>query len=415
MFERDFYKKAFDSADTPLVVTDSEGNILEVSSGFMSLMEIESKDSLIGNDIKHILGVDSIGDDFHGKRSIKGKLYSVTVKKFNVEDIDFYLISFIREEQLRDKNPYLALLRDFMESGLEVENFSTYIKSNLNFIKNSFKAECAIFASRIKTRKPQFRVVLATNNCRDTVNITLQNIPEELSLGNVMKITSEGGWGEIQRILQQLGYSAAYALGINLRRNELKFILILFYKKPGLLDPGIQNSLNFLSYILTYVYQNAELRKELRTSAYRDIATKTYTQILMKEFVELQFYEAKRYGMTFSLMLIKVKNYGDLKKIFGSVGVDIIMHKIANQIMQSIRKSDVMGRYTEDSFLILLPFTDGDSMQVVVSRIIDLLKSTTFPPAKNVKFSLSFTNFSEKDTSYTELLKRLKETEILIE
>ena len=414
MFEREFYKKAFESADTPLVITDFQGNILELSSGFMSLMEIDSKDSLIGNDIKHILGLDSL-DDFHTKRSIKGKLYSVTIKKFKVEDIDFYSISFIREEQLRNKNPYIAFLRDFMESGLEVENFTTYIKSNLNFIKNSLKAECAIVASKMKTHKPQFKVVLATNSCVDTINTILQNVPEELSLGNVIKITPDGGWNEIQRILQQLGYSEAYALSINLRRNELKFILILFYKKPGLLDTGIQNSLNFLSYILTYIYQNAELRKELKTCSYRDIATKTYTQILIKEFIELQFYEAKRYGISFSLMLVKVKNYEDLKKIFGGVGVDIIMHKIANKIMQSIRKSDIVGRYTKDSFLILLPFTDSDSIQKVVSRIIDLLKSNTFPPAKNVKFSLSFTNFSENDTSYKELLKRLKETEILIE
>jgi len=415
MFERDFYKKAFDSADTPLVVTDSEGHILEVSSGFISLMEIENKDSLMGNDIKHILGVSSLSDKLHIKKIIKERLYSITVKKFSVEDIDFYLISLVREEQLKDKNPHLALLRDFMESGLEVENFSTYIKSNLNFIKNSFNAECAIVASRIKTVEPQFRVILATNGCQDMLNNTIKYVPEELSSGNIVVVTRDGKWSEICKIMEEHEYSTACAVGINLRRNVLKFLLILFYKKPGPLEPETQNSLNFLSYILTYIYQKAELRKELRSSAFRDIATKTYTQILMKEFIELQFYEAKRYEMTFSLMLIKVKNYGDLKKIFGGVGVDIIMHKIANQITKYIRKSDVLGRFTEDSFLILLPFTDSDSMQVVVSRILDVLKDSSFPPAKSVKFSLSFTNYNEKDTSYTELLKRLKETEILIE
>jgi len=391
MFERDFYKKAFDSADTPLVVTDSEGHILEVSSGFISLMEIENKDSLMGNDIKHILGVSSLSDKLHIKKIIKERLYSITVKKFSVEDIDFYLISLVREEQLKD------------------------IKSNLNFIKNSFNAECAIVASRIKTVEPQFRVILATNGCQDMLNNTIKYVPEELSSGNIVVVTRDGKWSEICKIMEEHEYSTACAVGINLRRNVLKFLLILFYKKPGPLEPETQNSLNFLSYILTYIYQKAELRKELRSSAFRDIATKTYTQILMKEFIELQFYEAKRYEMTFSLMLIKVKNYGDLKKIFGGVGVDIIMHKIANQITKYIRKSDVLGRFTEDSFLILLPFTDSDSMQVVVSRILDVLKDSSFPPAKSVKFSLSFTNYNEKDTSYTELLKRLKETEILIE
>lgn len=415
MFERDFYKKAFDSADTPLVITDTEGSILEVSSGFISLIGIENKDSLMGNDIKQILGVSSLSDRLHIKKMVMGRLYSITVKKFSVEDIDFYLISLIQEEQLKDKNPHLALLRNFMESGLEVENFFTYIKSNLNLIKDSFNAECAIVASRIKTAKPQFKVTLATNSCQNILNTTIQNIPEGLSTGNIMVIARDGEWSEITRIMEEHEYSRACAIGINLRRSELKFLLILFYKKPRVLEPEIQNSLNFLSYILQYIYQKAELSKELRTSQFRDIATKTYTQTLMKEFIELQFYQAKRYKITFSLMLIKVKNYGELKKIFGSVGVDIIMYKISNQIKKYIRKSDVIGRFAEDSFLILLPFTGSDSMQAVVYRILDVLKESSFPPAKSVKFSLSFTNYSENDTSHTELLKRLKESEILIE
>jgi len=416
MFEKELYKKTIENSKIPVIITDFNGGILDVSLGFVRLLGIK-KDALIGMDVKKILGIPELKEKLELIRKVKGREFKIEIEKFSLEGMDFYILTLAK---LDIKEPPLSrvdFLKDVLESAFDLENLQKYLRLNIEYFANIFGADGAIVMKKVSKPQEGFVILYVSKSASSSFQIKqfVKNAVPELSIGSVTIIKQIGSsWPSFALIMLKAGFKTAYLIPVSRKRGEIDYIIALLFKKPTELPADELNTLAFLSYTLSIITKLNNLKQEAMKFSYRDKISRTYTQNMMKEFIKLQFNQAKRYDYRFSLMQTTIINYGDIKESSGELGTDLIMEKIAYLLTKNLRKSDIIGRYTENSFLIILPFTDQESAQTVLSRVLETLKNTKFLPGKEIKFSISVAEFDMDDTNYLEILKRLKANQITV-
>jgi len=416
MFEKELYKKTIENSKIPVIITDFNGGILDVSLGFVRLLGIK-KDALIGMDVKKILGIPELKEKLELIRKVKGREFKIEIEKFSLEGMDFYILTLAK---LDIKEPSLSrvdFLKDVLESAFDLENLQKYLRLNIEYFANIFGADGAIVMKKVSKPQEGFVILYVSKSASSSFQIKqfVKNAVPELSIGSVTIIKQIGSsWPSFALTMLKAGFKTAYLIPVSRKRGEIDYIIALLFKKSTELPADELNTLAFLSYTLSIITKLNNLKQEAMKFSYRDKISRTYTQNMMKEFIKLQFNQAKRYDFRFSLMQTTIINYSDIKESSGELGTDLIMEKIAYLLTKNLRKSDIIGRYTENSFLIILPFTDQESAQTVLSRVLETLKNTKFLPGKEIKFSISVAEFDMDDTNYLEILKRLKANQITV-
>jgi len=115
-------------------------------------------------------------------------------------------------------------------------------------------------------------------------------------------------------------------------------------------------------------YENIATRDEL-TGLYN---TRYIARKLVKEVQRCQ-----RYKRPFSLMLISLANFEQLKRTHGELAIDEILKAGATLIRTCVREVDIVGRFGDDQFAIILPETDSSRALLVSQRIRE--KIATLP------------------------------------
>ena len=89
----------------------------------------------------------------------------------------------------------------------------------------------------------------------------------------------------------------------------------------------------------------------------------------LKDILKKVFYFHERKGREFSLILVDIDNLRQINKEKGYFVGNRMLLLVADTIDNSIRKSDIAGKYKSGSFLIILPETDEEGAKVVSERL----------------------------------------------
>lgn len=144
--------------------------------------------------------------------------------------------------------------------------------------------------------------------------------------------------GKIERIVQK------YAFDTNELIDHIKELEILYPRRAGLVDE------------LTGVFSHR------------------YFQIRLAQEVE----RARRYKTPLNLLLIDLDNYGQYVKRYGEHYGNTTLKKVAELIRKNIRGSDVVVRYGNDSFAVILPNTVISAALSMGIRFNAIIKNSSF-------------------------------------
>lgn len=87
------------------------------------------------------------------------------------------------------------------------------------------------------------------------------------------------------------------------------------------------------------------------------------------ERVEFELMRAKRSGQAFSLLLIDLDNFKQTNDIMGHSAGDAVLKSVAVQFAQSVRATDIVGRYGGEEFVVFLPETDQEAAHQLADRL----------------------------------------------
>jgi diguanylate cyclase (GGDEF)-like protein len=126
---------------------------------------------------------------------------------------------------------------------------------------------------------------------------------------------------------------------------------------------------------ISEVSQNSETLARL---VVKDRLTGLYNQSYIKERLQEELYRTERYRTSLSILMIDLDDFKTINDTYGHIVGDKALKAIARMIVESIRASDIPGRYGGEEFLVILPETTSQHALIAAERIRNKVDSFKF-------------------------------------
>ncbi len=124
-----------------------------------------------------------------------------------------------------------------------------------------------------------------------------------------------------------------------------------------------------------------DLRDKLNQVSTTDELTGLHNRRYLHERLEQEMSRAKRYGTKLSCLLFDLDFFKVVNDIYGYDWGDVLLRSIADKLKQLIRKEDILTRYGDEEFLLILPNTSEENAFLFAERFRRDIEKMEFIPA----------------------------------
>ena len=124
-----------------------------------------------------------------------------------------------------------------------------------------------------------------------------------------------------------------------------------------------------------------EIKKELIKSAICDELTGLYNRKYLHHRLDSEISRSKRYGTPVSCLLLDIDYFKIVNDMYGYDWGDILLKKIAQMLSALVRKEDVLTRYGDEEFIVILPETTEQQAMIFAERFRKDVEKMEFIPA----------------------------------
>ena len=285
-------------------------------------------------------------------------------------------------EYIKDYFPYLKIVEvASMNEGLYlVEQGEVY-----GYIDNALVLSSTIQKEFSNSLKIGFRfdildeISIGTRNDEPILNDIFSRLVDDLDetkkqefLNNWTIITEQVGWFSLKEIIFLVIFTTTIFGGLIFYQRKLK-ILNKKLKKLYLTDK------------LTGLYNRFKIDKELSSQ---------------KDNID------RNDSYSCGLILIDIDYFKSINDTLGHLVGDCILKDISKLLKNNLRKTDIIGRWGGEEFLIILPFTSKDIAKKVAENLRVLIEENNFSYKMNRKITISIgvTEFSKSKSVEDTLL-----------
>ena len=101
-------------------------------------------------------------------------------------------------------------------------------------------------------------------------------------------------------------------------------------------------------------------------------------QKAFRECLKREFHRAKRYHRPLSLMILRVSNLNMVIESLDNQTIDMFLEEMAASLKDALRLMDILYRYSEDGFVILLPETEMTKAETLAKRLVSAAQNGAF-------------------------------------
>ena len=226
---------------------------------------------------------------------------------------------------------------------------------------------------------------ILTRICNDPLQILtyMENRSPDLILMDLYMPHCNGC--ELTAIIRQIDpYIAIPIIYLSTENScELKIQAILQGGDNFLTKPVLTKNL-----ILLVNYQAQRFRK-LRALMVKDGLTNLYNHRYIKEFIKNECARAQREGTTISLAIFDVDYFKRVNDTYGHATGDFILKTLSRFLEDRVRKTDLVGRYGGEEFVVIFPNTPIKIAAKLCEKLrLDFEKILHF--SKNNHFKVTF-------------------------
>jgi diguanylate cyclase (GGDEF)-like protein len=133
-----------------------------------------------------------------------------------------------------------------------------------------------------------------------------------------------------------------------------------------------------------------DLNQQLAYQASRDSMTDLLNRRTMNQMIQMEYVRSTRSGKPFGLIMADVDDFKQVNDEYGHVAGDMVLTELSRLLVAALRKQDLTARWGGEEFLILLPETDFEGVQVTAEKIRDLVAHSSFMyQGKSIRVTLS--------------------------
>lgn len=152
--------------------------------------------------------------------------------------------------------------------------------------------------------------------------------------------------------------------------------------------------------LLWVIYWNRKLsllNKELERLSVTDKLTGLFNRLKLDETLEHEIHRSLRFGQPFSIILLDVDHFKHVNDSHGHQVGDRVLIEIAGILQANTRKTDIVGRWGGEEFLVICPHTDPDGALTLAETLRLALQSHPFPAVQHQTASFGVTTYREGD------------------
>jgi diguanylate cyclase (GGDEF)-like protein len=151
-------------------------------------------------------------------------------------------------------------------------------------------------------------------------------------------------------------------------------LLGLLYREASGPDfvPGTDQLATMLAEQVSLAIANLQLREQLRSQAIRDQLTGLYNRRFLEDALTRETGRAARSGEPVAVAILDVDHFKRINDTHGHEAGDAVLRELGQVLQKTIRKTDIVGRFGGEEFLMLLP---GADVEVAQARTLGVLEA----------------------------------------
>ncbi|MCH7472300.1 GGDEF domain-containing protein [bacterium] len=193
--------------------------------------------------------------------------------------------------------------------------------------------------------------------------------------------------------------------------NDLFALVCLGTDEDTLANRKLLNIFDILvQYLLLHIKKSLLMaqNQEMQTV---DALTGLHNERYFYQTIEREFARASRYNVPLTLLFIDIDHFKDVNETYGFETGDLVLQDVSQILMDNMRNTDYISRYSGERFVLMLPEThykNGDLMANRLRRFIE--NNSFFIPNTNVYIkvtvSIGVTSYLEhKPTSLAQFIE----------
>ena len=150
------------------------------------------------------------------------------------------------------------------------------------------------------------------------------------------------------------------------------------------------------------------VRAEFEELATFDSLTGALNRRVLQLAGEQEVLRWQRYGETFAVLLLDIDHFKSINDRHGHQVGDRVLQQVVKAVRTPLRKTDVLGRYGGEEFVVLLPVTDAETALALGERVRAAVQDMpgAQPDGSNTTTSVGVSCVRAGDESFEALLLR---------
>lgn len=158
------------------------------------------------------------------------------------------------------------------------------------------------------------------------------------------------------------------------------------------------------------LYQNTikGLNKELVRLSITDDLTQLHNMRSLRQKLNSEMQRSRRYNTPLSLLILDLDNFKQFNEAYGHHEGDVILQIIARVLCNNTRETDIISRFGGEEFVIVMPYTDVETAQMLAERLRNAVAQQESIDHK-VTVSIGVCQFAERHENDTDIINDAEE------
>ncbi len=140
---------------------------------------------------------------------------------------------------------------------------------------------------------------------------------------------------------------------------------------------------------------------ELKHLAITDKLTNVYNRHKLDEVLEIEKKRADRYNSTFGIMILDIDYFKKINDLYGHHVGDNVLKEFATILKDNSRDTDIVGRWGGEEFLIIVPQTNKESIELFAQNIRKKVEFNSFELVEHLTISIGTTVYKKNESTET--------------